>query len=75
MKVKPCPKCLGTGTEVDQQALGARMWKARADACKSLCEVARFMGIDTSYLSYLEAGKRNWSPDLVEKFNAALARE
>lgn len=70
--MKKCAKCLGTGFEQDQAELGHRMWKKRADACLSLAQVAHAMDIDPSYLSYLEAGKRDWSPDLIHRFEAAV---
>lgn len=71
--MKKCKKCLGTGVEQDQAAIGQAMWKKRQDACRSLADVAEKMGVDVSYVSYLEAGKRNWTSDLIERFESALA--
>lgn len=70
--VKKCPKCFGTGVEPDHVAIGLECWKKRADACLSGAIVAKRMGIDPSHLSYLESGKRSWSPELLEKFNQAV---
>ena len=74
MKKIKCAKCLGTGLRQDQRALGADCWRLRDKRGLSLAETARRMGIDASYLSYLEAGKRDWSPDLIARLETALGK-
>jgi hypothetical protein len=69
---KKCPKCLGTGIMQDQRSLGENCWLLRDRAGLSLAVVAGRMGIDASYLSYLEAGKRDWSPELLASFKSSL---
>lgn len=69
---KSCPKCLGTGEVQDQAFIGQTCWKRRTDAGLSLAEVSERMNISASHLSYLEAGKRSWSPELLHLFGDAL---
>lgn len=70
---KHCQKCLGTGWEQDAYSIGRSMWQQRQAAGMSIAELAKRLGLDPSYLSYLEAGKRDWSLDLRDRYVKALS--
>ena len=61
-----CQHCLGRGWELSHPSVGHEVWALRKNAALSISEVARRMGIDRSYLSYLEEGKRRWTLRLYE---------
>ena len=68
--VNACPVCLGTGKVLDQAAQGEKARRLRNGLSQAY--VARKMGITPSYLNYLESGKRPWSTQLWQSFQAAL---
>jgi len=68
MKKERCMRCGGKGWVEGASALRAKRLKTKA----SLRSVARLMDITASYLSDLERGKRNWSADMVSRFEVAL---
>lgn len=70
---KRCQKCLGTGWEQDAYMIGKAMWLRRQASGLSIAALANRMGLDPSYLSYLEAGKREWSLDLRDRYLKAIA--
>lgn len=67
-KTHVCPTCGGKGSLPDPAALRVKRIKLRL----SLSEVARKMGISTSYLCDLELGRRKWDQPLAKKFTLAL---
>lgn len=69
-----CPFCLGTGHTLDHAALGHELRRTRMMLGVSLATIAARMGVDPSYLSYLEAGKRNWTLGLHERYLAAIRK-
>lgn len=71
MKRKPCPKCLGTGTEPDHVFTGRRMGQIRKNAGLTVTQMAQKLKCHRSFISYLEAGKRSWSLALIEKYQQA----
>jgi hypothetical protein len=68
MKREICRRCGGKGTVEGATTYRAKRMRAKA----SLRSVARLMGISAPYLSDLERGKRDWSADMVSKFEVAL---
>ena len=52
--------------------IGERIRKARQEARISQEELAEFAGISCSYISDIEAGKRNFSVDVLMKISEAL---
>lgn len=59
-----CPHCGGTGQKIDHQKLARLRHQSRC----TLKEIASKMGISLQYLSDMERGRRNWSPNLYKKF-------
>ena len=64
-----CPKCNGRGSTIDPDPLRARRHKKQL----TLAVVSKRMGISLPYLSQLEAGRKDWNPELVARFTKALA--
>jgi len=60
---------------IDAVATGKAARRVREESGKSLRCVARIMGVSPSYLSAVERGKKNWSPNLVWRFNEAIGRK
>lgn len=59
---------------IDSEATGRLFRAIRLNKSKGLNATARAMGIAGATLSLLERGRRNWSEDLVEKFQRALRK-
>lgn len=59
-------------TVIDHVATGAAMRKRRKALSISSKHVADKLGFHKSYLSDLEAGRRNWSEELVTRYLYAL---
>ena len=74
MKTKPCRYCNGTGKEVDQSALGSELRKKREASGISLRKMADSLGISPPFMSDLELGRRNWSPENIAKFNVVIRK-
>lgn len=74
MKQRPCHCCYGTGRELDPVAIGRERRRLRRRLGLSLRYVAERMGISACYLSHLERGLRNWTPQLMTSFNRSLDR-
>lgn len=58
--------------EIDHSATGYRIWRDRQRRRLAQSEVAARMGISASYFSDLENGKRNWTPELVRRYQEAV---
>jgi len=58
---------------LDQDGTAAAARRARQRARLPLREVARRMELSSGYLCDLELGRRHWSEELVQRFQAALA--
>lgn len=69
MKQEICKRCGGRGTVESETAYRLKRLKVEKATLRG---VARLMGISAPYLSDLERGKRNWSADLVSRFEVAL---
>jgi len=63
-----CPRCGGTGGLPTGESLAS----ARKAIPVAQKVVAARMGVTASYLSDLEAGRRDWNYELVEQFERAL---
>jgi transcriptional regulator with XRE-family HTH domain len=72
---RTCQRCLGTGREPDQSVIGAQMARMRQRAGVTRAQVAERMGVDVSYICYLEAGRRDWSLDKKLSYLKALKPE
>ncbi len=59
---------------LDSPATGKKFRALREAVGIGLQPVADLMGISMTYLSELERGTRNWSEELVEKFQKALGK-
>ena len=70
---QPCHFCKGTGKELNNQAVGFALRIAREQSGRSLRDVAKALGVSAAYLSDLELGRRNWSPNRIHAYQAALA--
>lgn len=71
MKLAKCEACNGTGKQIDQKALGAKMKKLRVTARISLRTLAKIMELSPPYISDLERGNRKWNTNLIERYEAA----
>lgn len=60
--------------EVDHVAFGSKMRTLRSREDLSLRKVARVLGLTISFLSDLERGRRNWRPELAQRYEAALRK-
>jgi len=67
-KFNTCPRCGGTGGLPTGESLAS----ARKAIPVAQKVVAERMGVTASYLSDLEAGRRDWNYELVEEFERAL---
>ena len=56
----------------DMAYLGGHMRKLREGANVSLRELAHRAELSAPYISDLERGRRNWSPELVRRLGALL---
>ena len=56
-------------------AVGESMRDLRQDAKVSLRTIAKRIDVSPAFLSDLELGRRNWTPDLVRRFTDAVGRE
>lgn len=68
----PCPQCGGTGTVLDSGALGKKLRALREISGVTVQGLARRMGLHKSYVSYLEAGKRNWTREMADAYLQCL---
>lgn len=69
-----CRLCAGTGRTIDHEALGRKLRAVRERAHLTQWDVADALGVDQSFVSYLEQGARVWNPALVEKYLAACRK-
>lgn len=58
--------------EIDHWATGQNACLYRSRRGLSQCDVAERMGVSPTYLSDLERGKRNWTPELVRRYQEAV---
>ena len=65
---KLCPHCGGDGVVMRGGALREMRKKAR----RGLRETARLMGISAAYLCDLENARREFRPELVDKYRKAI---
>lgn len=53
--------------------IGERLRRLRLKARRKQKEVADALGLDASTLCLYEQGRREWTPELVQKYKEALA--
>lgn len=58
---------------IDRKAMGKQAREIRKKAGKTLRQAAADMGTTISGIDHLEIGRRNWTPELIEKFNRVAA--
>lgn len=63
-----CPKCEGTGKILDPRSFGLEMRNEREKRGISLRKAAGKMGISAAFLSDMERGFRNWTPERIKQF-------
>jgi len=59
--------------KASNQSTGKKLKSLRTEKGVKLRWIAEKIGISESYLSMLESGVRNWTPELVQKYEEALA--
>jgi len=69
---KICRHCNGTGREQDNKFVGREARKGREAAGIGLRVMASLIGVSPSFLSQLERGERNWTPEVVRLFARAI---
>lgn len=69
-----CPHCRGTGKVPDAAKQGRQLKEQREAKTISQRRVARSMNISPAFLCDLEAGKRNWTRELISGFRLALRK-
>jgi predicted transcriptional regulator len=67
---KECEHCLGTGLERNQQTLGQTFRRSREGKGKTQRQMAKRLGVSTSFVSLLEAGKAKWTGTRVKQWMA-----
>jgi transcriptional regulator with XRE-family HTH domain len=67
-----CPKCGGVGEVEDNAVIGTRMLSLRIAKVVTALTVATRMDISRSYLCDLEKGRRQWTPDLKQRYQDAV---
>jgi hypothetical protein len=72
LKKRKCHCCDGSGKELDNYEVGAALRKRRLAADKTLAQIARAMSYTITHIHHLERGIRNWTPDLVKRYEKAL---
>jgi hypothetical protein len=72
LKTKKCSCCDGSGRELDNYEVGAAMRKRRIAAGKTLKQVGKSMDFTITHVHHLERGIRNWTPELVNRFEKSL---
>lgn len=60
MILEPCKFCNGSGTQVNQNALGKELKSIRISAGISLSRMADYLMVSKPYLCDLESGRRHW---------------
>jgi transcriptional regulator with XRE-family HTH domain len=70
--LRECDKCAGTGWTPSAKVTGGEMRAMREAAGVSGAWVADVMHMSRAYVSALELGERNWTPDLVASYQRAL---
>jgi transcriptional regulator with XRE-family HTH domain len=71
-KTLKCPTCEGKGSIDNPIFTGQKMRTLREGRGLTLRSMAGKVGISLSYLTDLEHGRRNWSPELIAKCHKAL---
>jgi len=72
MNTRPCHVCNGTGIEIDPIATGAEIRKVRRGHRITMSEVAEKLALSVPYCCDLELGRRNWTPELIAAYRAAI---
>ncbi|HYE72619.1 MAG TPA: helix-turn-helix transcriptional regulator [Blastocatellia bacterium] len=71
-KLKPCPKCHGTGHVDDPRGIGQELQELRKKARLPLRVVAAKMDISISYVSDMEQGRKPWTIAKIEAYRRAI---
>lgn len=72
MKTTTCSYCEGTGKTIDREATGKEMRLKRLRLRISAAKVAERLGVTRSYIALLEFGHKNWSPEMLERYEKVL---
>lgn len=64
-----CEFCRG---EADHKAIGLRMTLEREKMGMAQAELGREMNLSPTYICDLEHGRRNWTPQMIERYLAAV---
>jgi hypothetical protein len=70
--LKECIHCLGTGTEIDNAAVGLGLRSKRESAQISLRRMAKLMEVSPMFLSHLETGQRKWTAHRIREYEGIL---
>lgn len=64
-----CPFCRG---EADHKAIGHRMAQEREKMGMAQSELGLAMNLSATYICDLEKGRRNWTPQMIDRYLAAV---
>jgi plasmid maintenance system antidote protein VapI len=67
-----CPRCKGCGKVQDPRAVGEHMRSKREEKRLSLRSVAKAAKITPAYLSDMELGRRNFTPEMLMRVGRLL---
>lgn len=64
-----CEFCRG---EADHKAIGHRMVQEREKMGMAQSELGREMNLSATYICDLEHGRRNWTPQMIDRYLSAV---
>lgn len=67
-----CPRCSGTGRELDHQLIGSRLREMRQERGITAHHVAQEMGLSPAMICEMESGERRWTLDRIEEYQRIL---
>lgn len=67
-----CWGCAFCRHEVDHAALGHDLREVREKYGIAQREVAKLMAVSAGFVSDLEYGRRNWTPQMIDRYLAAV---
>lgn len=73
-KLTTCKCCKGTGYAIDHRATGEEFRKRREALGLTQMQIAKALRISAPYVLRLETGQRSWSKELIESYEALLAK-
>lgn len=63
-----CPRCLGTGHELDHAAVGKKLKAIRKRSCCTQTGMAGRLDLSRQMICELEAGRKKWRAGLVARY-------